>query len=173
VGELFQQLRGKTACRRSPIKAVKLAGSGGYVFPDFPDVTVVCGKPEYLVKRGIGRLLNPSVVVEVMSSSTALDETDKLPACTAIRTNREYLVVSRDRCAVKLFFRQTGPSARGFGQVPAFGGPASTIPTPARQASPASPHFRGARGNANADAIHSAPAGAAPFRAAHSMHSAK
>ncbi len=74
----------------------------------FPTFTVVRGKPEYLVKRGIGCLLNPSVVVEVLSSSTAaLDETDKLLAYTAIRTIREYLVVSSDRCAVKLFFRRT------------------------------------------------------------------
>jgi Uma2 family endonuclease len=60
------------------------------------------------VKRGIGCLLNPSLIVEVLSSSTAaLDETDKLLAYTAIRTIREYLVVSSDRCAAKLFFRRT------------------------------------------------------------------
>jgi Uma2 family endonuclease len=105
VGELFQQLRGKNCRPLGSNQAVKLAGSGGYVFPD---ITVVCGKPEYIVKRGIGCLLNPSLVVEVLSSSTAaLDETDKLLAYTAIRTIREYLVVSSDRCAVKLFFRRT------------------------------------------------------------------
>jgi Uma2 family endonuclease len=59
------------------------------------------------VKRGIGCLLNPTLVVEVLSFSTAgLDETDKLFACTAISAIREYLVVSSDRFAVKLFFRR-------------------------------------------------------------------
>jgi Uma2 family endonuclease len=106
-----QQLRGKNCRPLGSNQAVKLAGSGGYVFPD---VTVVCGKPEYLVKRGIGCLLNPSVVVEVLSSSTAaLDEADKLLAYTAIRTIREYLVVSSDRRAVKLFFRRTADETWG------------------------------------------------------------
>jgi hypothetical protein len=50
----------------------------------------------------------------VLSSSTAaLDETDKLLAYTAIRTIREYLVVSSDRCAVKLFFRRTADETWG------------------------------------------------------------
>jgi Uma2 family endonuclease len=110
-GELFQQLRGKNCRPLGSNQAVKLAASRGYVFPD---VTVVCGKPEYIVKRGIGCLLNPSLVVEVLSSSTAaIDETDKLLAYTAIRTIREYLVVSSDRCAVKLFFRQTADETWG------------------------------------------------------------
>jgi Uma2 family endonuclease len=111
VGELFQQLRGKDCLPLVSNQAVKLAGSGGYVFPD---VTVVCGKPQYIVKRAIGCLLNPSVVVEVLSPSTAaLDETDKLLAYTAIRTIREYLVVSSDRCAVKVFFRRTADETWG------------------------------------------------------------
>jgi Uma2 family endonuclease len=104
VGGLFQQLRGKDCLPLVSNQAVKLAASRGYVFPD---VTVVCGKPEYIVKRGIGCLLNPPVVVEVLSSGTAaLDETDKLLAYTGIRTIRECLAVSSDRCAVKLFFRR-------------------------------------------------------------------
>jgi Uma2 family endonuclease len=111
VGELFQQLRGKNCLPLVSNQAVKLAASQGYVFPD---VTVVCGKPEYVVKRGIGCLLNPSLVVEVLSSSTAaMDETDKLLAYTAIRTIREYLVVSSDRYAVKLFFRRSADETWG------------------------------------------------------------
>src|SRR5579863_2589830 len=110
-GELFQQVRGKPCRPLGANQAVKLAASKGYVFPD---LTVVCGKPEYVVKRGIGCLLNPALVVEVLSASTAaLDETDKLLAYTAIRTIREYLVVSSDRCAVKLFFRRTADETWG------------------------------------------------------------
>jgi Uma2 family endonuclease len=111
VGELFQQLRGENCVPLGSNQAVKLAASRGCVFPD---VTVVCGKPEYIVKRGIGCLLNPSLVVEVLSPSTAaMDETDKLLAYTAIRTIREYLVVSSDRMAVKLFFRGTADETWG------------------------------------------------------------
>src|ERR1700716_2525193 len=58
-GELFQRLRGKECLPSGANQAVRLAGSKGYVFPD---VSVVCGKPEYVIKRGIGCLLNPVVV---------------------------------------------------------------------------------------------------------------
>jgi Uma2 family endonuclease len=111
VGELFQQLRGKPCQPFVSNQAVKLAASRGYVFPD---VTVVCDEPEYDIKRGIGCLLNPALVVEVLSPSTAVrDETDKLLAYTGIRAIREYLVVSTERPAVKLFFRKTADGTWG------------------------------------------------------------
>jgi Uma2 family endonuclease len=111
VGELFQQLRGKNCRPFVSNQAVRLAGAKGYVFPD---VTVTCGKPEHVIKRGIGCLLNPTVVVEVLSKSTAArDETEKLLAYTEIRTVREYLVVSTESYAVKLFFRRTADETWG------------------------------------------------------------
>jgi Uma2 family endonuclease len=104
VGELFGRLRGKDCMPLVSNQAVRLAGARGYVFPD---VTVVCGKPEYIVRQGIGCLVNPTVVMEVLSPSTAArDEIDKLLAYTAIRTVREYLVVSSERSIVKMFFRR-------------------------------------------------------------------
>ena len=103
LGELFQQLRGRDCRPLGCNQAVKLSGSKGYVFPD---VTVVCGKPEYMIRQGIGCLLNPAVVVEVLSPSTASrDELDKLLAYTSIRTIREYVIVSSDRRAVKIYSR--------------------------------------------------------------------
>jgi Uma2 family endonuclease len=76
LGELFQRLRGKICRPLGSNLAVRLAGAKAYVFPD---VTVVCGTPEYVIKGDIGCLLNPSVVVEVLSKSTAArDETGKL-----------------------------------------------------------------------------------------------
>lgn len=77
LGELFQRLRGKICRPLGSNLAVRLAGAKGYVFPD---VTVVCGTPEYVIKGDIGCLLNPSVVVEVLSKSTAArDETGSWP----------------------------------------------------------------------------------------------
>ena len=104
IGELFGKLRGKDCLPLVSNQAVRLAGATGYVFPD---AMVVCGKPEYIVRQGIGCLVNPTVVVEVISPSTATrDEVDKLLAYTAIRTVREYLVVSSERYLVKMFFRR-------------------------------------------------------------------
>ena len=115
VGELFWKLR-ETDCR--PIvgsQAVKLAGSKGYVFPD---ASVVCGKAEYLTKGGISFLLNPTALVEVLSPSSAgFDEMDKFAAYTAMRTVREYLIVSSRNQAVKLYSRHTADevwSVRGY-----------------------------------------------------------
>ena len=103
LGELFQQLRGRDCRPLGCNQAVKLSGSKGYVFPD---VTVVCGKPEHMIRQGIGCLLNPAVVVEVLSASTASrDELDKLLAYTSIRTIREYVIVSSDSRAVKIYSR--------------------------------------------------------------------
>jgi Uma2 family endonuclease len=103
-GELFQQLRGKDCRPLGANQAVKLAGAKGYVFAD---LTVVCGKPEHVVKRGIGCLLNPVLVVEVLSQSTAgFDESDKLLAYTALPSVREYLIVHSERYAVKLYSHQ-------------------------------------------------------------------
>jgi Uma2 family endonuclease len=85
---------------------VKLAGTKGYVFPD---VSVVCGPPEFVEKHGVGCLVNPVLVVEVLSPSTAYrDENEKLFAYTGMRSVREYLVVSTSRYGVKLYSRQ-GP----------------------------------------------------------------
>jgi Uma2 family endonuclease len=104
-GELFQRLRGKSCLPMVSDQAVKLAKDQGYVFPD---VTIVCGNPEYVIKRGIGCLLNPTAVFEVLSPSTAdRDEFTKLLAYTAIRTVREYIVVSSDEYAVKHYSRKS------------------------------------------------------------------
>jgi Uma2 family endonuclease len=78
AGELFGQLRGKPCRPLASSQVVKLAAAEAYVFPD---ATVVCGKAEYVMKRGIRCLLNPTLAVEVLSPTTASkDETDKLLA---------------------------------------------------------------------------------------------
>jgi Uma2 family endonuclease len=66
IGELFGRLRGTDCLPLVSNQAVRLAGASGYVFPD---ATVVCGKPEYIVRQGIGCLVNPTVAVEVLSRS--------------------------------------------------------------------------------------------------------
>lgn len=105
AGELFQQLRGKS-CRPFGVnQAVKLAGSRGYVFPD---LSIVCGKAEYVLKRGIGCLINPRVVFEVLSLNTAnVNESDKVFAYTAVVAVREYLEVSSWSYLVKHFSRRS------------------------------------------------------------------
>jgi Uma2 family endonuclease len=87
VGEIFQQLKGRPSEAFTGNQSVYVASRAAYVFPD---VSIVCGRPEWLTRRGIGCLLNPSVLIEVLSPSTSSkDETAKLLAYTTIRSVRE------------------------------------------------------------------------------------
>ncbi len=59
----------------------------------YPDVVVVCGKPEFLEKGDALTLLNPYLIVEVLSPSTAeRDRGRKLDAYLEVETLREYWI---------------------------------------------------------------------------------
>lgn len=63
----------------------------------YPDASVACGELEFKHIKGHDALINPVVVVEVLSPSTAtLDEGPKFAAYQAIPTLRDYLLVSQD-----------------------------------------------------------------------------
>ena len=73
----------------------------------YPDASVVCGEPEFKNQKGHDALVNPVVVVEVMSPSTAaLDEGPKFVAYQAIPTLREYLLISQDAPRVTHYTRR-------------------------------------------------------------------
>jgi Uma2 family endonuclease len=63
----------------------------------YPDASAACGELEFKHIKGHDALVNPVVVVEVLSPSTAtLDEGPKLAAYQVISTLRDYLLVSQD-----------------------------------------------------------------------------
>ncbi|HEX8456168.1 MAG TPA: Uma2 family endonuclease [Pyrinomonadaceae bacterium] len=72
----------------------------------YPDVSVVCGAPQFADdQRDV--VLNP-VVVEVLSESTAaFDRGEKFQSYQQIDALREYLLVSQDEFVVEHFLRQT------------------------------------------------------------------
>ncbi len=64
----------------------------------YPDASVVCGEPIFEEIDGQQMLVNPTLLVEVLSPSTAAyDLVDKFTAYQSIDTFREYLLVSQDR----------------------------------------------------------------------------
>jgi Uma2 family endonuclease len=64
---LQSQLRGRTPCRvHGPDLRVRIDETGMYAYPD---VVVYCGKPDYAPTKPES-LLNPRVIVEVLSEST-------------------------------------------------------------------------------------------------------
>jgi Uma2 family endonuclease len=72
-----------------------------------PDVSVVCGEPVIEEMQGIEMLVNPLLLVEVLSPSTAAyDDGDKFIAYQAIESFQEYLLVAQDRPRVTRYVRQ-------------------------------------------------------------------
>lgn len=64
----------------------------------YPDASVVCGEPIFDEIDGQQMLVNPVLIVEVLSPSTAAyDLVDKFSAYQSIDSFREYLLISQDR----------------------------------------------------------------------------
>ena len=98
----------------------KLEGSSCETFPSnvrikvpaafpyrYPDASVVCG--ELIIEEIFGQqmLVNPLVIIEVLSSSTAAyDLGNKFSAYQSISSFREYLLISQDRAHVIQYVRQ-------------------------------------------------------------------
>lgn len=72
----------------------------------YPDASVVCDEPIYRDHRGTSALVNPRVIVEVLSPRTeAMDLNDKRDAYQAIASLREYVVVAQDAPKVMIWRR--------------------------------------------------------------------
>src|SRR5438067_6181679 len=103
VTELNIQLR-KTPCRVYPSDLkVRVPNSKRFFYPD---VSVVCGDPEFADdKRDV--VLNPVLIVEVFSKSTAaFDRGQKFKFYQQIESLLEYLLVSQDEHHVEHFLRR-------------------------------------------------------------------
>ncbi len=71
----------------------------------YPDVSVVCGQPEFR-DNVFDTLLNPALIVEVLSESTALgDRGWKATAYRAIPSLQEYILIAQDRIHVEHYIR--------------------------------------------------------------------
>lgn len=78
----------------------------------YPDVAVVCGGPRFEDEvRDV--LLNPSVVIEVLSDGTErYDRGKKFEGYRTIDSLRDYLLVAQDAVRVEHFTREDGGSWR-------------------------------------------------------------
>ncbi len=84
---------------------VKIAATGLYTYPD---AVVVCGRPEFEEGRTPDTLLNPAMLVEVLSPSTeATDRGKKFEHYRAIPSLREVMFISQDQPLVEHFRRLT------------------------------------------------------------------
>ena len=72
----------------------------------YPDILVVCGEPRF-EDNTFDTLLNPIVLVEVLSPSTqAYDRGEKFKHYQQLTSLREYILVSQDEVGVERYHRQ-------------------------------------------------------------------
>ena len=102
VTALNQRLRDRD-CMVCPSDMRVQSPTGLY---SYPDVSIVCGTPE-LADEHNDTLLNPLIVIEVLSPSTeAYDRGKKFGHYKTISSLREYVLVAQDRTAIDHFARQ-------------------------------------------------------------------
>jgi Uma2 family endonuclease len=103
TGELRAQLRGR-ACEVYPADMrVKVSETGLYTYPD---VVVVCGEPAFEDEH-VDTLLNPTLIVEVLSPSTeAYDRGEKFAQYRKLASLHEYLMIAQDRFRIEHYVRQ-------------------------------------------------------------------
>ena len=72
----------------------------------YPDVSALCGRPAFL-DEGEDDLLNPTVIVEVLSDSTErYDRGEKFEHYQTVPSFREYVLASSTRPRIEVFTRQ-------------------------------------------------------------------
>ncbi len=102
-GELREQLRDGPCNIFSSAMRVRNLVTGRYTYSD---ASVVCGEPEFEDDE-LDTLLNPAVIVEVLSPSTeAYDRGDKFAAYRRLPSLREYVLIAQDRPSVEHYLRQ-------------------------------------------------------------------
>ncbi|MGI8639135.1 MAG: Uma2 family endonuclease [Pyrinomonadaceae bacterium] len=83
---------------------VHIPATGLYTYPD---VIVVCGKPQLARDTYLDTLLNPILIVEVLSPSTAdYDKGTKFDHYRLIESLREYVLVWQDKKRVARYTKQ-------------------------------------------------------------------
>ncbi len=100
---LGAQLRARPRIVLPSDMRVKIEPLGVYTYPD---LTVVCGEPR-LEDDEQDTLLNPTVIVEILSPSTErYDRGRKFQRYRPIPSFQEYLLIAQDACGIDHYIRQ-------------------------------------------------------------------
>jgi len=101
--ELRDQLKQRPCEVYTSDMRVKISRTGLYTYPD---VVVVCEDPVF-EDADVDTLLNPTVLVEVLSKSTEdYDRGGKFEHYRTLTSLQEYLLVAQERCHVVHYIRQ-------------------------------------------------------------------
>ena len=103
ANQLYNQLIGGECQVATSDMRVKVTQIDSYFYPD---VVVVCGEPR-AEDDTFDTLLNPTVVVEVLSPSTeTYDRGEKFEHYQQIASLKEYVLISQDKIRVEHYRRQ-------------------------------------------------------------------
>ena len=103
ANQLYNQLIGGECQVATSDMRVKVTQIDSYFYPD---VVVVCGEPR-AEDETFDTLLNPTVVVEVLSPSTeTYDRGEKFEHYQQIASLKEYVLISQDKIRVEHYHRQ-------------------------------------------------------------------
>lgn len=103
IAELRQQLKGQDCAVVPSDLRLWIESADHYLYPD---VTVVCGEPEFTDEQ-VDTLVNPRLIVEVLSKSTKdFDRGEKFTLYRTLPSFAEYVLVAQDRHHVEHFARQ-------------------------------------------------------------------
>ena len=105
LGELYLCLKHKD-CKLYPSDMlVKLAICEKYAYPD---IAIVCGERALDKHRGLDVLLNPTIIIEVLSESTAhYDSNEKMECYFTLESLQEYWLVDSEKVAIRSYKRQS------------------------------------------------------------------
>lgn len=102
---LHSQLRGRPCEAFTADMRVRISPTGLYTYPD---IVVVCGEAQF-EDAEVDTLLNPALVLEVLSPSTTdYDRGTKFAHYRSLPSLREYLLLAQDRVHAEHFVRQAG-----------------------------------------------------------------
>jgi len=103
IGELRSQLKGRPCTTYPSDMRVKISPTGLYTYPD---VTVVCGAAQFEDTQQ-DTLLNPTLIVEVLSDSTeAYDRGGKFAHYRKLPSLLEYVLIAQTKPHIEHYIRQ-------------------------------------------------------------------
>jgi Uma2 family endonuclease len=106
AGNIFASLHAQLRQRPCEVYASDMRVGVSPIAYTYPDVVVVCGEGEF-GDDYMDTLLNPTVIVEVLSESTGgYDRGLKFEHYRKLESLREYVLVAQEKCHVEHFVRQ-------------------------------------------------------------------
>lgn len=84
----------------------------------YPDLSALCGEAKFEKLKGLDILINPQLIVEILSDSTeAFDRGDKFTYYKSIESFTEYLLIAQHRPHVTQYVRQADGASWSYKEI--------------------------------------------------------